>query len=141
MVESPVCSATRRTGVPRCKSSAAAKRRAISESSDWVQTSRKNAAISASSRSCRKARISREKHKAAKRRLSQIRKEISALEKQIKELDTETYVKSRVLSNAFGKDPSLLKEYGQRLKEIPKQQRRLAEHIRRLKDEKEDIER
>ncbi|MFP4473088.1 MAG: ATP-binding cassette domain-containing protein [Candidatus Omnitrophota bacterium] len=88
-----------------------------------------------------KARISREKHKAAKRRLSQIRKEIAHLQKQIKELDTETYVKSRVLSNAYGKSPDLLKEYGRRLKEIPKVQRKCAEQVRRLKEEKEQIER
>jgi len=82
-----------------------------------------------------KARQSREKHKAALKRLSQIKTEISRLEKQIKEMDTESYVKARVIGNSYGKDPDLLKEYGNRLKEIPKEQRRLSMQINELKEE------
>lgn len=87
-----------------------------------------------------KAKQQREQHKAALRRLGQIKKEISGLEAQIKELDTESYVKARVLGNSYGKDPAMLKEYGLRLKEIPKLQRRLAEQITALQEERNRIQ-
>lgn len=86
-----------------------------------------------------KAKEQREQHKAAVRRVSQIKKEIEKLEKEIKQLDDETYVKSRLLSNSYGKDSALIKEYGVRLKEIPKLQRILAEQINALQEEKERI--
>lgn len=87
-----------------------------------------------------KAKDQREQHKAAIRRVSQIKKEVEKLEKEIKELDTESYVKARVLGNSYGKDPKLLKEYGVRLKSIPKLQRKIAEQINALNDEKEKIQ-
>jgi len=87
-----------------------------------------------------KARLSRDKHKAALKRLSQIKTEISRLEKQIKDLDTESYVKARVIGNSYGKDPELLKEYGSRLKDIPKEQRALSMQINELKEEFETIQ-
>lgn len=86
-----------------------------------------------------KAHQEREQHKAAVKRITQIKTEISKLEKEIKELDTESYVKARVLSNSYGKDPQLLKEYGARLKEIPKLQRLLAEQISALKEEMDRV--
>ncbi len=82
-----------------------------------------------------KARIGREKHKAALKRMSQIKTEINKLEKQSKEADTESYVKARMISNSYGKDPELLREYGNRLKEIPKEQRQLSTQIKELKAE------
>jgi len=88
-----------------------------------------------------KAREQRETHKAALKRLGQIKNEIARLEKEIKDMDTESYVKARVLSNSYGKDPQLLKEYGVRLKEIPKLQRRLAEQIQELEGERANISR
>jgi len=62
------------------------------------------------------------------------------MEKQIKELDTESYVKTRMISNSYGKDPELLKEYGSRLKDIPKEQRLLSMQIKELKEEYESIQ-
>jgi len=87
-----------------------------------------------------KAKQQREQHKAALRRVGQIKKEISVLESQIRELDTESYVKARVLGNSYGKDPVMLKEYGLRLKEIPRLQRRLAEQIGALQKERDQIQ-
>lgn len=87
-----------------------------------------------------KVQKEREQQKAALKRISQIKKETVRLEKEIKELDTESYVKARVLANSYGKDPQLLKEYGARLKEIPKLQRLLAEKISALREEKEQIQ-
>ncbi len=87
-----------------------------------------------------RARETRQQHKEALRQVAQIRKAITDLEKEMKELDTESYVKARVLANAYGKDPALLKEYGQRLKEIPKLQRQAAMRIKELEAEKRMIE-
>ncbi len=86
-----------------------------------------------------KAQKEREQHGAAKKRLSRIKVEITRLEKEIKDLDTESYVKSRLLSNSYGKEPLLLKEYGARLKEIPRIQRQLAEQIQALEEEQAKI--
>ncbi|MEW5894259.1 MAG: ATP-binding cassette domain-containing protein [Candidatus Omnitrophota bacterium] len=86
-----------------------------------------------------RAREQHDKHRSAVKRVNQIKSEIAELERQIKELDTESYVKARVLSNSYGKDPRLLKEYGQRLKDIPKIQRQLAEQINSLQEERDLI--
>lgn len=81
----------------------------------------------------------RQKHKQALKRVSQIKKEIKILEEENKQLETETYVKSRFLSKSFGKDTGILKEYGKRLKEIPKRQREIATAIKELIVEKNRI--
>ena len=57
----------------------------------------------------------------------------------MKDLETESYVKARVMSNAMGKDPDMLKEYGRRLKEIPLRQRDIASKIKQLKEERDRI--
>jgi len=79
-----------------------------------------------------KIQEARKKHKQAQKRMNQIKKEVKKLKDEIKDLDTESYVKSRVLSNSYGKDPQVLKEYGKRLKEIPKLQREIAMKIKEL---------
>jgi ATP-binding cassette subfamily F protein 3 len=81
----------------------------------------------------------RQKHKQALKRVSQIKKEIKILEAENKQLETETYVKSRFLSKSFGKDAGILKEYGKRLKEILKRQREIATAIKELTAEKNRI--
>ncbi|MCK5580726.1 MAG: ATP-binding cassette domain-containing protein [Candidatus Omnitrophica bacterium] len=86
-----------------------------------------------------KIHSAQKQHKQAKKRVSAIKKEIEKLEKQMKELETESYVKSRVLSDSYGKDPELLKEYGKRLKQIPKDQRDIAARIKGLVEEKDRI--
>ncbi len=79
-------------------------------------------------------------HKQALKRLEEIKKEIKTLESENKELETETYIKSRVMSESFsGRDPQLLKDYGQRLKDIQRRQREIAATIVRLNEEKSQI--
>ncbi len=82
----------------------------------------------------------REAHRAALRRLSEIRDRIRELETECRELETESYVKSRVLANAYGKDPDLLKEYGRRLKEIPVRLRDVKSEIKALEEERRRIQ-
>ena len=48
-------------------------------------------------------------------------------------------MKARVLSNAYGKDPQMLKEYGQRLKWIQQRQREIETKIKQLGEEKDQI--
>ena len=77
-----------------------------------------------------------ERHNQALKRLEEIKKESRALEAESKKLETESYVKSRFLSDAFGRDPSMLKEYGLRLKEIQKRIRDIVVILDQLQEEK-----
>lgn len=78
-------------------------------------------------------------HKQALKRIEEIKSEIKKLEKEKAELETESYVKARVIADAFGKDPQLLKEYGQRLKWIPKRWREIEMAIKQLTEERSQI--
>ncbi len=79
-------------------------------------------------------------HQQALKRIEEIKKEIKKFENEHKSLETETYIKSRVLADSFtGRDPDLLKEYGQRLKEIQKRIREIGTTIDRLTEEKNSI--
>ncbi|MBZ0165610.1 MAG: ATP-binding cassette domain-containing protein, partial [Candidatus Omnitrophica bacterium] len=82
----------------------------------------------------------REQHKAAKKRISQIKNQIKSLEQEQKDLETESYAKSRHLSKQFDKgDAEMLKEYGRRLKEIQSRQREIESEIKKLKEERDRI--
>lgn len=78
-------------------------------------------------------------HKVALARVEEIKKEIKLLEKEQKELETESYVKARFLGESYGKDKQVLKEYGQRLKYIQERQREIEATIKKLREEKEKI--
>ena len=79
-------------------------------------------------------------HKKALKRISQIKNQIKKLEKEYKELETESYVKSRHLAKSFDKrDPSILKEYGKRLKIIQSRFREIKTTIKDLKSERDKI--
>ncbi len=79
-------------------------------------------------------------HKQALKRISQIKNEIKNLEKERKDLETESYVKSRHLSKSFDKRNSdVLKEYGRRLKDIQTRSREIETTIKKLKDERDRI--
>jgi len=78
-------------------------------------------------------------HKQALKRINEVKTEIKNLEQEKKELETESYVKSRVLADSFGKDQQLLKEYGQRLKWIPKRLREIEMRIKQLIEERNRI--
>ena len=79
-------------------------------------------------------------HKQALKRISQIKNEIKKLEKEQKELETESYVKSRHMAKSFDKrSPEVLKEYGRRLKYIQTRQREIESMIKKLKEERDRI--
>jgi ATP-binding cassette subfamily F protein 3 len=79
-------------------------------------------------------------HKQALQRLSQIKNEIKRLEEEYKELETESYVKSRQLSKSFEKRESdVLKEYGKRLKAIQSRLREIESLTKELKEERDRI--
>jgi len=79
-------------------------------------------------------------HKQALKRISQIKNEIKKLEKEQKDLETESYVKSRHLSKSFDKrEPDVLKEYGKRLKYIQSRLREIESVIKQLKQERDRI--
>ena len=67
------------------------------------------------------------------------KKETRALEAESKQLETESYVKSRFLSDSFGRDPNMIKEYGIRLKEIQKRTRDIVVILSQLQEEKVKI--
>lgn len=77
-----------------------------------------------------------ERHAQALRRLEEIKKETRALEAENKQLETESYVKARFLSDAFGRDPQMIKAYGVRLKEIQKRTREIVVILDQLQEEK-----
>ncbi len=80
-----------------------------------------------------------QQHQAALKRLEDIKRETKALEKEQQDLETETYVKSRVLNDAFGRDPQMIKECGIRLKEIQKRIREIAVTLDKIQEEKNRI--
>lgn len=83
-----------------------------------------------------------DQHKQALKRIAQIRNELERLEAESKELETESYVKSRQMSKQFDKpDPNTLKEYGQRLKWIQTRMREIEATIKQLKEERDNINR
>ena len=79
------------------------------------------------------------KHNEALKRLEDIKKETKSLEKEKGELETESYVKSRFLTDTFGRDQSMIKEYGIRLKDIQKRMREITVTLEKLQQEKIDI--
>jgi len=80
------------------------------------------------------------KHKQAVHRIAEIKGEIKNLEKETKDLDMESYVKSRHLSKDFDKrDTDTLKEYGKRLKWIQSRLREIESTIKQLKEERDRI--
>lgn len=81
-----------------------------------------------------------QKHKQALKRMNQIKSEIKKLEKEKKELDMESYAKARRLSDAYNhRDSDIIKEFGQRLKEIQKRVREIETTISSLKQERDQI--
>ncbi len=79
------------------------------------------------------------KHAQALKRLEDIKKETKSLEKEKSDLETESYVKSRFLSDSFGRDQDVIKEYGMRLKEIQKRLREIVVILDKLQEEKISI--
>lgn len=78
-------------------------------------------------------------HNAALKRLNQIKNEIKNFKDEDKKLDTESYVKSRQLTDSYGKDAETLKEIGKRLKDIQTRRREIETTIEALEEEKRKI--
>ncbi|MCX5681562.1 MAG: ABC-F family ATP-binding cassette domain-containing protein, partial [Candidatus Omnitrophica bacterium] len=77
-----------------------------------------------------------EQHKEALRKVSDNKNSISKLEKEKQEIETESYVKARILSgSSVSRNESTLKEYGQRLKFIQHRIRQIENEIDRIKEE------
>lgn len=82
----------------------------------------------------------REQHEKAKKRLNEIRNQIKNLEAEMKELETESYVKARALEKQFDRrDSATLAEYGKRLKDIQTRQREIESTIKQLAEERDRI--
>ena len=83
-----------------------------------------------------------ERHRRAKQRLKEIRGEIRALEAERQELETESYVKGRAISDPKSRrDSQTLKDYGRRLKAIQSRLREIEAAIKRLMEERDAISR
>jgi ATP-binding cassette, subfamily F, member 3 len=81
-----------------------------------------------------------EKHKQALRRIEEIKKTIRNLEKEDADLETETYVKSRIMSDpSKARDPQVLRDCGQRIKEIQARRREISTTINDLREEQRRI--
>lgn len=80
-------------------------------------------------------------HQQAIKRLSQIKDQVRKLEEEQKELEAESYAKSRKLSELYSSsNTDLIKEYSQRLKDIQSRLRDIESTILGLWEEKEKIE-
>lgn len=83
-----------------------------------------------------------EQHQQAKNRLSYIRNEIKRLQQEHKDLETESYVKARVLESTLeNKHPDRIREIGQRLKFIQARLREIESTIKALEEERDTISR
>ncbi len=80
------------------------------------------------------------KHKQALKKVADNKKEIQKLEKEKMDLETENYIKARVLSEPHSqRNSETLKEFGRRLKFIQKRTREIEILIKSLKKENREI--
>jgi ATP-binding cassette subfamily F protein 3 len=81
-----------------------------------------------------------EQHKQALKRIDQIKNEIKKIEREKQELETESYVKGRMLTTFYeNRDGEKIKEYGQRLKYIQSRLREIESTIKQLREEREKM--
>jgi ATP-binding cassette subfamily F protein 3 len=84
--------------------------------------------------------IAREKHEQALKRLQEIKNQIKAFEREEKELETETYIKSRTMNTSFsGRSRDEIAECGRRLKEIQVRLREIESTRKQLIEERDRI--
>jgi hypothetical protein len=85
-------------------------------------------------------RAARNQHEQALKRIQEIKNRLKVIEKEEKDLETETYVKSRVMTTSFsGRGREDVAGCGRRLKEIQIKLRELASERTRLVEEKDRI--
>jgi len=81
-----------------------------------------------------------DQHKEALDKVAANKAAIAKLNKEKQELETESYIKARVLSaGSTARDQATLKEYGQRLKFIQHRIRQIETDIDRLREENREI--
>jgi ATP-binding cassette subfamily F protein 3 len=86
-------------------------------------------------------RNAREQHEQALRRLQEIKNQIKAFEREEKELETETYIKSRTMNTSFsGRSREDMAECGRRLKEIQVRLREIESTRKQLISERDRIQ-
>ena len=79
-------------------------------------------------------------HEQALDRLREIKNQLKGFEREEKELETETYIKSRVMNTSFsGRERDKLAEYGKRLKEIQVRLREIESTRKQLLEERDRI--
>jgi len=84
--------------------------------------------------------IAREKHEQALKRLQEIKNQIKAFEREEKELETETYIKSRTMNTSFsGRSRDEIAECGRRLKDIQVRLRAIESTRKQLLEERDRI--
>ena len=82
------------------------------------------------------------KHNQAKKRISQIKNQLKLLEKEGKDLELESYAKSRKLTDSYeNRDADLIRDLGRRLKDIQTRQRVIETTIKELIEERACISR
>jgi ATP-binding cassette subfamily F protein 3 len=85
-------------------------------------------------------RSARAQHEQALKRIQSIKNELKALEREEKDLETETYVKSRVMNTAFtGRGREDVAGCGRRLKEIQVRLREIGSTRKALVEERDRI--
>jgi len=79
-----------------------------------------------------------QQHKAALKRIAEIKNKLKSFETEKQELETESYVKARMLSQSSSTiTAEVRKEYGQRLKNIQTRLREIESTGRQLQEEKD----
>jgi chromosome segregation ATPase len=76
----------------------------------------------------------------AVKRIMEIKNQLRALDKEHKDLETESYVKTRTISESYQtRDQEKIKEFGKRLKEIQSRLREIETLKESLEKEKRSI--
>ncbi len=87
-------------------------------------------------------RLAREQHEQALQRLAAIKDQFKALDREEKALETETYIKSRVMNESFnGRPREEIAACGRRLKEIQTRLREIASTRKAITEERDRIQR
>ena len=82
----------------------------------------------------------RRQNDQAKKRLNEIRETLKKLEQETKDLETESYVKARMLNKFYEtRDQEKSKEFSQRLTDIQTRQREIEAMIKKLTVERDQI--
>lgn len=86
-------------------------------------------------------KVAREQHARALKRLQEIKNQVKAFEREEKDLETETYIKSRTMNTSFsGRSHDEIAACGRRLKEIQVRLREIESARKQLIEERDRIQ-